>query len=309
MFSIVSKRKIFFSISAVVCLAAILCLIICPLKLGIDFTGGAMIELSFEERPSIEQIKEKLNSFNLGEVKISQTGENGYLLRFKEIDEQTHQEILKVLTGAKEERYEIVGPTIGQEVKTKAKTAIILSVILIFVYIVWAFRKISRFFGRQESWRYGAGAILALVHDMLIMCGFFALLGFLKGTEVDTLFISALLTILGYSVNDTIVIYDRIRENTLLYGRDNFEEVVNLSLNESLVRSLNTSLTTLLVVLTIALFTGSSTQIFALALAVGIISGTWSTIAIATPFVLLGHTKKGTVPKSRPSQTRINIGF
>ncbi len=288
MYRIIQKRKIFLSISGILCLAAILFLIIWPLRLGIDFQGGTMLELSWDKPTSPQEIEERLAHLDLGEIKVQETGNNSYILKLREIDEKTHQEVLKSLGNPQEQKYEIIGPTIGREVKSKAKTAVILAVILVFFYVAWAFRKLSRIFHQQESWRYGAGAIIALFHDMLIMCGFFALLGHFRGVEVNTLFVTALLTTLGYSINDTIVIFDRIRENTLIYGRANFEEVVNRSLNESLIRSFNTSLTTLLVLFAIALFAGAAIRTFALAMIIGVISGTWSSIAVATPFILLG---------------------
>jgi len=290
MYKIIQKRKILVGISLFFCLASVLILILFPPRLGIDFQGGTMIEIEKGDL-TIPQIKDKLSSFDLGEIRIQATQNDTYVLRIKEIDEQLHQEILKQLGNPTEIRYEIVGPVIGEEVKSKSKVAIILALILVFLYIVWAFRKLSRIFKHQESWRYGVGAIIALAHDMLIMSGFYALLGVLKGVEINTLFVVALLTILGYSVNDTIVIFDRIRENTLLYGRENFEEVVNRSLNESLVRSFNTSLTTIFVLLSLAFFAGSGIQTFALILIIGVISGTWSSIAVATPFILSGKKK------------------
>lgn len=300
MYQIIQKRKILMAISLALCSTAIIFLIVWPLKPGIDFEGGTMMELSFSEAISPQEIEEKLAPLNLGEVKINKAGENSYILRLGEIDEKTHQEILSLLGNPQQERYEIIGPTIGQEIRANAQTAIILAIIFIFLYVAWAFRKLSHLFGRQKSWRYGLGAILALAHDVLIISGFFALLGFFKGAEVNTLFIVAILTTLGYSVNDTVVVFDRIRENTLLYGRDNFEDVVNRSLNESLVRSLNTSLTTIFVLLAIGLFAGADIQIFAWLMIVGVISGTWSSFVIASPFVL------GNIFSPKPKQIKSN---
>ncbi len=293
MFDFISHRKIFFSISAVLTLVSVFSIIFFGLKPGIDFTGGTMMEIEYPDKILTNaEIKGKLSSFDeIGQVQVQATGENGFILRFKEIDEKTHQEILKALENPEEKRFETIGPVIGQELTRKAKEAVILALIAIILYIAWAFRKLSRIFGKGESWRYGLGALLALFHDVIILVGFFSLLGVLKGVEIDTAFITAILIVLGYSVNDTVVVYDRIRENLLTYHSKDLASTINLSINEVLVRSLNTTLTTILVLLVIYLFGGASIKNFTLAMMIGIGIGAWSSIAIASPFLLFKRKK------------------
>ncbi len=293
MFDFVSHRKKFFSVSLVLLLISVLSITIFGFKSGIDFTGGTMIEIEYDDQiPTNAEIKEKLASFNeIGQIQVQATEEKGFILRFKEIDEETHQEILTALGNPEEKRFETIGPVIGHELTQKAKWTIILALIAIIFYIAWAFRKLSRISSKGESWRYGAGALLALFHDVVILLGFFSLMGRLKGIEIDTAFITAILIVLGYSVNDTIIVYDRIRENLLTYRSNDLAKTINLSINEVLVRSLNTSLTTLLALLAIYLFGGASIKNFVLAMMVGIGVGTWSSIVIASPFLLLKRKK------------------
>ncbi len=292
MFDFVSHKKKFFTISGILLLISVLSLVIFGLKPGIDFTGGTMMEIEYEEVSLINnEIKEVLKGFDLGEVKVQSTGEKGYILRFKEIDETTHQQILKLLEDPEEKRFESIGPVIGQELTQKAKWAVGLSLIAIIFYIAWAFRKLSKVAGKGESWRYGLGALLALFHDVIILLGFFSILGALRGVEINTNFITAILIVLGYSVNDTIVIYDRIRENLLIYRFKDMAKTINLSLNETIVRSLNTSFTTLFALLAIYLFGGISIKYFILAMMVGIGIGTWSSIAVSSQFLLFKRKK------------------
>lgn len=293
MFDFISHRKIFFSISAFLILVSVFSIVFFGLKPGIDFTGGTMMEIEYPDKILTNaEIKGKLSSFDeIGQVQVQATRENGFILRFKEISEKTHQEILKALENPEEKRFETIGPVIGQELTRKAKEAVILALIAIILYIAWAFRKLSRISGKGESWRYGLGALLALLHDVIILVGFFSLLGVLKGVEIDAAFITAILIVLGYSVNDTVVVYDRIRENLLTYHSKDLASTINLSINEVLVRSLNTSLTTILVLLVIYMFGGESIKNFALAMIVGIGIGTWSSIAIASQFLLFKRKK------------------
>ncbi len=288
MYNIIGKTKIFLTISCILCGLSIFSLIFWGLKPGIDFVGGTIMELNYPDKiPTNQEIKEGLKELNLGELTIQAAGEGVITLKLRTIDEETHQKILAKLNYPEEIRFQSVGPTIGKELTRKAKWAVFLVNLAILVYIAWAFRKLSRIIKRGESWLFGTGAILALIHDVLIMLGLFAILGRFKGVEINSSFITALLTVLGYSVNDTVVIYDRLRENFLVYGWRNFKEIINRSLNETLIRSLNTTLTTLLALLAIFLFGGESIRYFILAMMVGIATGAWSSISIATPFLLL----------------------
>ncbi|MFA5126485.1 MAG: protein translocase subunit SecF [Patescibacteria group bacterium] len=300
MYRIIQKKALWFSISAIVCGASLLALLIWGLRPGIDFTGGSLLEVSYSQaRPGFQAVEEALKDVQLKDLKIQPSGDRDYILRFESIDETQHQTILSKLQDIKldnindnkltENRFESIGPTIGVELKNKAIQSIIVVLICILLYIAYAFRKVSK---PVESWKYGVAAIIALLHDVIVVSGVFAILGYFAGIEIDSLFVTALLTVLGFSVHDTIVTFDRIREN-LFRSRnyDDFEDIINSSVNETIIRSLNTSLTTLLALLAIYIFGGESTRYFVLALIIGIITGTYSSIFIASPIVLLFNNK------------------
>lgn len=300
MHNIIGKSKIWLSVSGFLVLTSIVFLAIWGFKLGIDFTGGSILEVSYsKQRPNMEQIQSALAPLELGSLKIQAGGENDYILRFEEIEESTHQNILDNLAAIKvdnveenqlsESRFEAIGPAIGQELKTKAIESIIIVLIFIVLYIAYAFRKVSK---PVASWKYGLAAIVALIHDILIVAGVFSALGYFMGVEIDTLFVTALLTILGFSVHDTIVTFDRIRENLFQVHDKRFSEIVNDSINQTITRSINTSLTTLLVLLAIYFFGGESIRYFALALILGVIAGTYSSIFIASPLLILWNKTK-----------------
>jgi len=287
---IIKYKKIFFLISSILVIGSVLALIFYGLNLGIDFTGGSLMEGTFIERPSNDQIKEKLKDFDLGEIVVQQTGENNILIRMKDINEETHQEILNSLEGFEELRFESIGPVIGQELKKKAIYAIIVTLIVILLFIALAFRKVSFII---KSYKYGILAVLALFHDILIVLGVFAILGKFLNVEVGVPFVAALLATLGYSVNDSIIVFDRVRENLLISEhREDLDELVSKSLKQTLVRSLNTSLTTLLVLLAVLFFGGSTIQYFILALVIGIIAGTYSSLFIAAPLLVVWEKRK-----------------
>ncbi len=282
---IVSRRKTYFILSAALIMASALSLIFWGLNLAIDFTGGTLMEIEFgDRRPTNQEVREKLADLELGQINLQSTGERGMILRLKEIDEQTHQRILEALglSQINEKRFESIGPLIGSELKRKAFWAIILALAAIIAYIAWAFRKVSK---PVASWQYGLVAIIALFHDVFITLGLFSLLGHLKGIEIGLPLVAAFLTILGYSVNNSIVIFDRVRENLLKTSWSDFSQVINQSINQSLTRCLNTALTTLFVLLAIFLLGGQSIKYFSLALIVGIVIGTYSSIFITSPLV------------------------
>ncbi len=375
MIKIIQKRKIWFAFSAILISASIAALSVWGLNLGIDFTGGTLMEFSFEEKTlNSEEIKNALKDLDLGEVNVQFSGDDSVLLRFKDVDEDTHQEIIKALdiailgedkkeedgnnsegdtedvneedagvenepisgikkamaadevetidetneteesgievitdsdeeinieseeidlesaiaaneenSNIKEKRFDSIGPVIGNELKSTAVIAIVIALIAIVLYIGWAFRKVSR---PVSSFKYGIIATITLFHDIIITLGVFAVLGHLCNVEVGIPFVAALLAILGYSVNDTIVVFDRTRENLIRSGADDFEKVVNKSVNETLIRSLNTSFTTLLVLVTLFLFGGTTIKYFVVALMVGISAGTYSSIFIASPLLV-----------------------
>ncbi|MBT6690736.1 protein translocase subunit SecF [Candidatus Parcubacteria bacterium] len=300
MYNIIEKRKVWFTFSGILVLAAIVSLLTWGLRLGIDFTGGSLLEVSYQnQRPSIQQIEESLADVDLQTVKVQPSGDREYIIRFEEIDEATHQTVVSKLGEIQiegleentvvENRFESVGPVIGSELKSKAIKSIIIVLLFIVFYIAYAFRKISK---PVASWKYGISAIIALTHDILIITGIFAALGYFMKMEVDSLFVTALLTILGFSIHDTIVTFDRTRENLFKNQDKPFKEIVNISVNQTIVRSLNTSITTLFVLLAIYIFGGESIKNFVLALILGVIIGTYSSIFVASPLLVIWNRKK-----------------
>ncbi|MFA6296725.1 MAG: protein translocase subunit SecF [Patescibacteria group bacterium] len=287
MIRIIKYRRIFLTISALLVLTSILSLIFIGFKPGIDFTGGTLMEIEFKKsRPDIVLIREKLDSLDLGIASVQPAAEKGIIIRAKDLNNEQRNKILKTLekdfkdTGKVTElRFESIGPSVGKDLKNKAIIAVVLASICMILYIAYVFRKMS---STVSSWKMAACAILALVHDILIVCGIFVLLGYFMGVEIDVLFVSALLVVLGYSVNDTIVVFDRIRDNVLKDPSIDLEVNAELSINQTLVRSLATGMTTLLVLLSLYLFGGQTIQWFIFALIIGIIIGSYSSIFVAS---------------------------
>lgn len=281
-------RRIYYSLSALLVVASISFFFIFGLKFGIDFRGGSLMQLKFVSSsvPSSESIQSVLEGLSLGDIVVQSTGKSGVILRFVDIDESLHQSMLvrlEALGQFEEERFESIGPVIGEETKQKAIWAIILVLIMILLYVAWAFRKISYPLG---SWVYGLVALVTLFHDVLITIGVFVLLGHILKIEVGVPFVAALLTILGYSVNDTIVVFDRIRENILKRGREfDFGNIIDQAIKQTYVRSTNTSLTTFFVLAAIFLFGGVTIKYFVLTLMIGVAVGTYSSIFLASPLL------------------------
>lgn len=290
---IVNHRKIFYIISSVLVGASIVVLLIWGLNLSIDFKGGAIVEISYpDNQPAVSDIEKNLEKLNLGEHSIRPVGETGYLIRTRALEEPERAVLLKALSFDNtrkivEERFDSVGPLLGKEAVRKSLFSIILVIICIVLFITFAFRKVSE---PVASWKYGLITVLALVHDVLIPSGIFAVLGHFQGVEVDTLFVTALLVVLGFSVHDTIVVFDRVREN-LKVNRENrgkkpFEQIVGDSISQTFVRSINTSLTTILVLIVLFLVSASATKLFSLALIIGITAGTYSSIFIGSTLLV-----------------------
>ena len=291
--NIIGHKYIYLAFSGILITVSILCLAVWGLNVGIDFTGGSLMEVEFTDGPlpTIDNVKEVLTPLKLGDVTVQPIGDKGMILRFRDIDEQTHQEILKAfgsLQGPKEtieRKFDSIGPTVGKELRSRSFLAIGLTAVGIVLYLAWAFRHVSK---PVASWKYGVVAVSAFIHDVTIPVGAFAVLGHFYGVSVDSLFITALLTVMCFSVHDTIVIFDRIRENLAkLKHNEPYEDTVNRSVNETISRSINTSLTVLMVLLAVFFFGGKTTQYFALALIVGIIFGTYSSIFVASPLLVL----------------------
>jgi preprotein translocase subunit SecF len=290
---IIQTRKFFLSFSVLAITASILALVFWGLNFGIDFTGGSLLEGKFVNyQPSIINVQDSLQSLDLHSLVVQSADDNSVILRFQENDEDTHQKIVSNLqnlatshSGAsfEESHFDSVGPSIGQELKNKSFNVTIITIIMIIIFISWAFRHVSK---PISSWKYSVAAIIALVHDVIFTLGVFSVLGHFYGIEINSQFIAAILTVLGYSVNDTIVVFDRIREN-LPKSRENFENTVNLSINQIITRSINTSLSSVLVLLAVLFLGGNSIRTFALALVVGISVGTYSSIFIASPILVI----------------------
>lgn len=294
--TIIGIRKITYVISGILVGASILALSVWGLKLGIDFTGGSLLEVEFTEaRPDNDIILKKINEAGIESAVIQPTGERGVILRFRDVNEEIHQDILFSLSKlgeVQEKRFDSIGPTIGKELRRNSLWAIALVLLMIVIYIAWVFRGVSR---PLSSWKYGVAAVIALAHDIIIPTGLFAYLGRFYGVEVDTLFVTALLTILGFSVHDTIVVFDRIRERLgKSVGKENFDSIAEQSVRSTVGRSINTSLTVFLVMLALYFWGGGSTRFFSLAIIVGVFFGTYSSIFIASALLVSWNKRLST---------------
>lgn len=288
---IIRHSKLWLLVSAVVVTLSIVSLAVFRLNPGIDFTGGVLMAIDFEADVAQEDVRQVM--IDAGHEPVVQlAGDGSAIIRLESLSEDAHQGVLTALRdrfGALNElQYTAIDPLIGSELSRQAVVAILIVLGLIAVYIAWAFRKVSE---PVASWKYGLTTLIAAFHDVIIPLGVFALLSQLYGFEIDTAFVAALLTILGYSINDTIVVFDRTRENLHRHrhGAMQFGDIVNASVNETLARSLNTTLCVLLPVLAIVIFGGESTRPFALTLLIGILAGTYSSIFVASPLLVMSE--------------------
>ena len=285
--NIAAKRGWFFLISAILLIPGIVFLIIAPgLKPGIDFTGGSTITVEFADPVDQQSIRASLESLNLSDTTVQNFGDNTFFIRTKELDEVQKDDLLSNLqdqlspSGYNVLSFDIVSPLVAQETVIASFWALFAASIGIFFYVWWAFRNIPKPF------RYGTAAIVALLHDAGVIIGVFAILGVVADVEVNTMFLIALLTVIGYSVNDTIVVFDRVRENIISAPNRSLEANVNLSIGETIGRSVNTSLTLMLTLLALMLFGGQTLKSFLLVLIIGVLVGTYSSIGIATQIVV-----------------------
>lgn len=286
MIKFLKHRRIYYITSLIFIIGSIFSLGVLGLNLGIEFTGGSIMEIEYlDERPSIDELRALLSDIDLGEVIIQPTGESGFILRMADVSKEDYEAIRNQLVGTIEHRSDSIGPTIGDELKNKALISIILASLAIVIYITITFSGSS---GKTiKSWQYGVIATgIAFLHDVLIVLGIFALLGHFLDVQVTIPIIVALLAVLGYSVNDTVVIFDRVRENVLKNPRLTFSDIVNKSLNETLGRSINTSLTTIFVLTAILFFGGETLRWFVLAMIMGISLGTYSSLFLAGPLLV-----------------------
>ncbi len=292
---VIQYKKIFIGISVLFVVLATIFIAIFGLKPGIDFTGGSALTLKYvATRPEISVIDTRITNAGFGGSLIQPVGEQEVSIKTREITDDERAALIDAATEkgkdeATQESFTVVGPSVGKELKNKAIVAIVLVLISIILFVAYAFRKVSK---PVSSWKYGLAVIIALAHDIVIPAGVFALLGHFMGAEVDTLFIVALLTTLALSVSDTIVVFDRIRENLTRHSNQPFETTVGESLSQTFARSINTSLTVLVMVIALALFGPQSTRLFATLLAIGMFFGTYSSIFLASPLLVLMEQKK-----------------
>lgn len=295
---LVKRRRIWYTISIVAIVPGLISLFLFGLKLGIDFKGGAVLEVN-GKNVDVSAVTAQGEELGFKDITVTPSG-SGTLIRYRDDaepakQETNHQKYKSKLAekGYKEISYSVVGPSVSKDISRNALLSIIVASIAIVIYIAWAFRNVPL---PMTSWNFGIAAIVALLHDSLFLIGTFSLLGHFFGVEVDALFVTAVLTVIGFSVHDTIVVFDRIREN-LRSKRGSFDDIVNNSILETLARSLNTSLTVLLTLLALFLFGGSSIKTFVLALLIGIVSGTYSSIFNASQLLVSWEHYKEKHPK------------
>jgi preprotein translocase subunit SecF len=295
MFNIIGKRKIFLSISGLLVLFSILIIVFWGFRVGIDFKGGAMLKFYFKEgeKPQLQELEELFkNTLGISEVRINFDLQNNYFLsRMPNINNEEHQKIVNALKekypSFEELSFESIGPSIGKKLQKNAIISIILVLFGISFYIAFAFRKVYR---PISSWKYGFVTLITLFHDVIIPAGFLAFLGKKMGIEIDSNFVVALLVIMGFSVHDTIVVFDRIRENLLTSKNPfDFENIVNYSINQTLARSINTSLTLVFVLLALYFWGPITLKYFILTFLIGTIAGTYSSIFVASPLLVVWH--------------------
>ncbi len=294
MMHLMKRKELFFIFSMVIIIPGLISLVLFGLKLGIDFTGGNVLQYKFSQPVTVQTLDQEIRKVGGEPTSIVSMGQNTYRIKTKSLEEKNVTQLknnLEADLGTVEvQASEAVGPTFSSELTTNAFKALLFASGMIVLYIAWAFRQVPK---PASSWRFGITAVLALLHDVLVLVGVFSLLGHFIGVEVDVLFVTALLTVIGFSVHDTIVVFDRIRENLPKHLAKPFSEVANLSIVQTLARSLNTSLTVVFVLLALLLFGGGSIHWFVVALLVGIISGTYSSIFNATALLCMWEERLG----------------
>ena len=288
--NIIGKKYWYFLISLIIIIPGIISLILFGLNLSVEFTGGSNLTFAFPSKVSSKEVTQISNIFGQNKIKIQgiTTSGNQVLIKSQPVNQTQDilitKEIKTSLGNFQQQSYETIGPTIGAETLRNAIYALIVASILIVIYITWSFRSVPK---PTSSLRFGVCAIIALIHDVLVLIGLFSIFGHFFGVEIDSLFVTAVLTVIGFSVHDTIVVFDRIRENLKRVGGENFSEVVNDSILQTLDRSLNTSLTVILVLIAMLVFGGETIRWFVVALLIGITSGTYSSIFNASPLLVV----------------------
>jgi preprotein translocase subunit SecF len=284
-FNIIGKRFWYFLISGIIILIGIISLATFGLPSGIEFSSGSMLTVSFEQPVDYAQFKEEITNLGYTDAIIQRTGAGDYLIRTHELTDEDKTNLESALTARfgqlSEAQFNSVSPQVASETAHNAAIAVAVAAVGILLYVTWAFRRMPK------PLHYGTCAIIALVHDALIAMGVFSILGAILNWEINLMFIIGLLAVIGYSVNNTVVIFDRIRENLTRGISADFETAVNSSLVETLSRSINTSLTTLIVVLALFLFVGATIQNFVVVLIIGIVAGTFSSVCVAPSLLVV----------------------
>ncbi|HXF44127.1 MAG TPA: protein translocase subunit SecF [Candidatus Paceibacterota bacterium] len=293
MINVIKYKGIFLGVSGALVALSVAAIAVFGFRPGIDLVGGTSWQI--EANASLDRIQSVMKDASGGEASVKTSGDGSFIIRFKDSSEEKHQEYLKALQDSfgeiKEKNFSSIGPTIGSELRRSAIWAIILVLVGISLYVAFAFRKVSE---PVRSWKYGLVTLITLFHDVAVPAGLLAVLGKLKGIEIDTNFIVALLVVMGFSVHDTIVVFDRIRENLILFrGRKAaLSDIINTSVHETIVRSVNTSLTLVLVLLTLVFFGPAPLFYFVLTILVGTVVGTYSSIFVASPLLYLWQKKQ-----------------
>lgn len=301
MLNIVKYKKLYFILSILLLIPGLLALAFWGLNLSVDFTGGTRL-IYLSENATQAQVDELVGIIESKDVEVVGVQGSGdqLIIRTSPLDEKKNQLVNQELVDSNLpfalEQFETIGPVVGQETTNKAIYAVLVSTGLIVLYIAWSFRKVPK---PTSSWKFGVTTVVTLLHDVLILLGLFAILGYFLGVEIDSLFITALLTVMGFSVHDTIVVFDRIRENLIKHNTGSFAEVVNNSILQTLTRSLNTSITALLVLFTLILFGGETILFFVIALFVGMLVGTYSSIFNAAPLLVLWNETEKKIKKPK----------
>ena len=286
MIDIIGKRYWFFLISAVIIIAGLISLAVFGLALGVDFKSGTTMTIRLDTDIEQSQLRQELTDLGYDKAMIQRTGDGDFFIRIGEISSEERQSLNANLesaldTGVTVRDFYTVSPVIAAETGRNAAIAVGIAAVAMLIYIAWAFRRMTKPF------RWGTCAIIALIHDVLIVMGVFSILGWVMGVQVDAMFITGMLTVVGYSINNTVVVFDRIRENVSRGVSKDFEVTVNLSILETLGRSLNTSITTLFVILAIFLFGGVTIRYFILVLLIGVVAGTYSSMCLAAPLLVV----------------------
>ncbi len=288
MFQTLKYYKFWFLISGIILAFGIVSLSVYGLNLGIDFKGGSMMELQFDQPYDISKVRETLDKEQLSGYQLQAAENNSLIIKTQALEKDKHDQVLTDIQNEvgsfHETQLNSIGPVVGKQLTKNAVYELVLVSLGIVIYISYAFRRVPK---PVTSWRFGWAAVIALFHDLLFVLGTFSLLGHFKGVEIDSMFVTALLTVLGFSVHDTIVVFDRVRENLKIYAGQSIEFIINHSISQTIVRSLNTSLTVLFVLLSLLLFGGETIRYFVLALFIGIIVGTYSSIFVASPVLML----------------------